>query len=153
MRKADHAPFLMAMQRLSVTFNIALSELRLETYWDALQDLPMDALDWACRHVVKYAEKFPTPSLLREYVSQYRQDQAHRAADAAAQRLPQWSSTPDEVGVQAIRHILQALGEHMAMTHPAYQQPSTQDPEARKAEIREQVRLILAQERQPGEEG
>lgn len=133
------------MQRLSMAFNTELSELRLATYWDALHDLPVEAVAWACQHAVKHLEKFPPPVFLRQYVGQYREEKLRRAEEEAEKLLPQWSSTPDEVGVAAIRDVLRMLGDGMAMpTHPAYAAPSEESPEERKARLLEQALKIEA---------
>jgi hypothetical protein len=137
--------------RLSTAFRTELSDLRLETYWDALEDLPMEGLRWACLHAVKYAEKFPTPLVLREYSGYYREQQLQHAARQAEKYLPQWSSTPDTVGIQAIRDILHLLGDQQVEArHPAYRQPCLDDPEQRRAKLLAQAWQVISESEMKG---
>lgn len=138
------------MKMLSTALSIELTSDRLAAYWDALCDLPIAAVTCACQHAARHwkptleeRKPFPVPAILREYAEQYRTEQLQQAAADAKALLPQWSSTPDEVGLAAIRKVLDMLGDHMTMTHPVYQAPSLDDPEKRRAELLEQARLIL----------
>ena len=133
------------MQILSTTFRIELSELRLETYMGALIDLPIEAVEWACAQAVKHEPHFPVPLTLRQYARQYREVKLQRAEQHAAKLLPQWSATPDDVGLQAIREVLAMLGDDMSLKHEVYSGPSTEDPEARKALLWAQARQVLAE--------
>src|SRR5262249_55695550 len=130
---------------------------RIATYWDALCDLSLESVSAACQHAVRYwrptpQERFPVPLTLREYAKAYREHRLQEAAREAERLLPVWSSTPDEVGVAAIRNILHLLGDHMEMTHPVYQQPLTDDPAKRRAALLEQARLVIEQEQRKAKE-
>lgn len=133
------------MLALSTTFRIELTELRMRTYWDALNDLSLAALTWAAKETVKQEPHFPVPLTVREYAKQYREAQVQRAAQEARALLPTWSSTPDAEGLAAIRKILTMLGDSVEMIHPVYQAPSTDDPDKRRAELIEQARFIMRQ--------
>lgn len=146
MEKTDAQAFAILMETLSTTFSIELTELRFQTYWGALKDLPLEAVQWACQAIVQQEPHFPVPLTVREYAKQYREAQVQRAAQEARALLPTWSTLPDEEGVKAIRKILVMLGDSMAMTHPVYQQPSTDDPDKRRAELLEQARLVMRHE-------
>jgi len=117
--------------------------MRFETYWRALRDLPVDAVQWGCAEAIKEEPHFPVPLTLRQYAKQYRDDRLQQAAHAAAKLLPQWTTTPDEVGLAAIRDVLSMLGDSMEMKHPVYQEPSMDDPEKRRAELLAQAQQII----------
>lgn len=145
------------MKTLSTALSIELTTDRLAVYWDALCDLPIEWVTWACQYATRHWHptpqewRFPIPATLRDYARHYREEQMRQTAAAARAMLPQWSSTPDEEGLAAIRNILTKLGDNMEMTHPVYQAPSTDDPDKRRAELLEQARLILRQSETSGE--
>ena len=139
-----------AMDRLSMALSTALSEDLAAVFWDALCDLPIEAVEYACQYAARHWEpreyetlRFPRPSTLREYARYYRQLQIQQAVEEAKSLLPQWTETPDHVGLDAIRKVLKALGDEMELKHPVYQHPSLDDPEKRRAELLEQARWIL----------
>lgn len=140
------------MDRLSTALSIDLTKERAAVYWDALCDLPLDAVVSACQFASRHwkptpeeRKPFPVPATLREYAQQYQRERVQQAAEEARKLLPQWGSTDDEVGLAAIRKVLDTLGEDMRMLHPVYQSPSLDNPEKRREELREQVRLIQQQ--------
>lgn len=139
------------MKRLSTALSTELSEDRLAVYWDALCDLSIDGVTFACQHAARYwrpsqeERRFPFPATLRDYTKLYREQQVFQAAEQARQLLPTWSESPDEAGMQAIRKVLDMLGDGMDMKHPVYQEPSTDDPEKRRAELMAQARQITTQ--------
>jgi hypothetical protein len=150
------------MTRLSTALSIESTDERVAVYWDALCDLPLAAVVFACQHATRYwrptpeeRKPFPLPATLRDYAGQYRQEQRQQEAAQARQHLPQWSSTPDAIGVQAIRTILQLLDKQTDMDRvvpraeasgdPLHYEP-TVDPDEAKARLREQFRLLRDQE-------
>ena len=139
------------MSRLLTALSITLTAERVAVYWDALCDLPLTSIAAACQHAARHwqpsAEErtFPRPATLRQYAREYKLGQLEQAAQQARAHLPQWSTTPDEQGVKALRDILTMLGDGMEMKHPVYQEPSTDDPEKRRAELIEQARQIVTQ--------
>lgn len=65
MTAADRPRFFQVMQVLAETFGEALSQLRLEAYWRALADLPIDGLEAACEQHTRTSRFFPKPAELR----------------------------------------------------------------------------------------
>ena len=152
MQDSDKTPFGMLMKTLSTTFNIELTEMRLHTYWGALRDFPLDAVQWATVQAIKEEPHFPVPLTLRQYARQYRESKLQQAEQHARKQLTQWSETPDEEGVKAIRKVLQMLGDHMEMTHQVYQEPSTDDPDKRRAELLAQAWHLMDNTPNPKED-
>lgn len=50
---------------LSDTFSEEVSELRVETYFEALSDMPIDKVQLAVKRAIKELDFFPKPSELR----------------------------------------------------------------------------------------
>src|ERR1041385_2629171 len=128
----DRPAFLLAMKRLSTVSTLDLTGERVATCGDALCALPIESVLGASQHAARYwrptpHERFPAPLTVREYAAAYREQRKQHAAREAEKRLPQWSTTPDGVGLTAIRDILRSLGEDMTMRHPVYQHPSLDD--------------------------
>lgn len=153
----DRPTFWTAMEKLSTVLSIDLTTERCAAYFDALCDLRLEDVLYACQHAARYWRstaqewRFPVPLTLREYAAlardqrlQQQQAQARAEAQQAERTMvAQWSETPDEVGLAAIRGILRTLGDGMEMVHPAYQEPSQEDPEQRKELLRQQVRSMI----------
>lgn len=59
--------------------------------------------------------------------------------------MPAAEHDPEDEGRAAIQDILRLLGDGMTLKHPAYQAPSLDDPDKRRAELLEQARQILTQ--------
>jgi len=133
------------MLTLSITFNIELTDLRLETYWNALKRYSIDAIEWACQQAINEEPHFPVPLTLRAYAKTYLGEQRERVKAQDARQVAQWSATPDEEGVAAIRNIRRMLGDAMQMPqpHPAYATPSTVDPAVRRAELLRQAQQVM----------
>lgn len=68
MTDVDRVVFAEAMMILGETFNEPVSEVRIESYFSALSDLPMPALGLAVRSAVRTLKWFPKPVELREMV-------------------------------------------------------------------------------------
>lgn len=156
------------MQRLSTALSTELTDLLLETYWDALVRMPIEAVEWACHNAVAqfiptYREPFPVPARLREFAQMWQEEKASQQTMQERRQLAQWSQTTDEVGRAAIQHILHMLGESMDVDkrHPVYRQPLPDKPESieeRKMVLFRQVAQILttpdaeSSVREPGED-
>jgi len=128
-----------------------LSDEQPAVFWDALCDLPIEAVEFACQHAARHWEprefehlRFPRPATLREYARHYRQLQSQQAVEDARALLPQWTETPDHVGLEAIHKVLQVLGDEMEMTpkHPVYARPSDEDQNARRAKLWDELCTI-----------
>lgn len=61
----DRARFAAVLTALAETFNEPLSTARLEGYWLALADLPLDAVEAAVQRALREAKFFPKPAELR----------------------------------------------------------------------------------------
>jgi hypothetical protein len=121
------------MDRLSTALNIEPTSKRGAVYWDALCDLAIEPVVFACQHAARYwrptAEErlFPVPLTLREYAKLYYEErrrlaaqQAQKAGSSGGGWLPQWSTTPDQEGLMAIREVLEMLEKKAAMAGPAW---------------------------------
>lgn len=83
----DSAAFRTAMGRVCVVFGKEADEIRLGVYWDALRDLPIEAVIAALRVAEREAKWFPVPAVIREYAGATRQDAAVTAWEALGQAI------------------------------------------------------------------
>lgn len=79
MRDQDRPTFARALYALGETFNEPVSEIRAEAYFDALSDLPVEAVLAAARQAIRTARFFPRPVELREAVDGQVEDRAEAA--------------------------------------------------------------------------
>lgn len=75
----DRATFLRAITVLVTTMNEPMSEARLEGYWLALQDLPIDTVEHGLAHALRSARFFPKPAEIREALLGTVEDRARNA--------------------------------------------------------------------------
>jgi hypothetical protein len=121
------------MDRLSTALSIEPTSKRTAVYWDALCDLAIEPVIYACQHAARYwrptseERLFPVPLTLREYAKLYYEEQRRLATQQAQAAgaggeglLPQWSTTPDHEGLMAIREVLEMLEKKAAMAGPAW---------------------------------
>jgi hypothetical protein len=80
MDEAHNKEFTIAMQTLAVAFEKEATEDLYEVYWQALKDLPLDAVLYAAREALKTSEWMPKPASLRRLAGEVGPD--HRAAIA-----------------------------------------------------------------------
>src|SRR5262245_13750199 len=66
MKPADRKAFLVELTVLAEVFHEALSDVRLEGYWKALDDLSINEIRSASRHAARTCKFFPKPAELRE---------------------------------------------------------------------------------------
>ena len=69
--------FARAMNVLSAAFDKEIDEATLESYWMALEDMPIEDIERACKHAIQNLEFFPRPAHLRR--SQAPMDPTSRA--------------------------------------------------------------------------
>jgi hypothetical protein len=138
------------MTRLSMALTTELTAEHVAVFWDALCDLPITSVTFACQHAARHWRpteqeryRFPLPVTLREYAQQYRERTRQAQQREDQRQLPQRTATTDEEGIRALRQILHKLGDHMEMTHPVYQAPSVENPDKRREELLEQVWKVM----------
>lgn len=117
------------MEQLSTALNITPTAERAAAYWDALCDLRLEDVLFACKHAARHwrpkkrERVFPLPARLRAYALENRdarvqltrtQTHARPRADERHQ-LPERTETVDELGLQAIHTILAMLEKNMDM--------------------------------------
>jgi len=66
MRKEDRDRFIRVLAGLCVAFNRENSEILLDVYWEALDDLSIEALERAAREAVRESKFMPPPAELRD---------------------------------------------------------------------------------------
>jgi hypothetical protein len=109
MTEHDRTAFGRMLFALGDTFNEPVSELRVEAYFDALRDLPADAVLAAGRRAIAESEFFPRPFKLREFTEGSGDDRAELAWNAVRTLVrrfgyynqPQDSDWPDEATQRA----------------------------------------------------
>jgi hypothetical protein len=150
----DRDRFGTEMNRLLMSQSIGFTTERVAVYWDALSDLPLESVAYACKYAARHwrptpeEHMLPRPATLREYARAYLAQQTQHIEASAQKQLPERTATIDEVGKREIRKILEMLGEHMEMKHPVYQQPSNDDPAQRRAMLLAQARRVQQEESQ-----
>ena len=82
MTDSDKPAFARVLYALGETFNEPVSEIRAEAYFDALCDLPVEAVLTAARAAIRHAKFFPRPVELREAVEGNVEDRAEVAWNA-----------------------------------------------------------------------
>jgi hypothetical protein len=138
------------MTRLSTALNTTeLTTERLAVYWDALCDLRIDGVVYACGHLARhwepeYKERFPVPGTIRRYVQSYREEQQQLASAHVRALLPA-AAVPDEEALANIRDIITMLDEKMDMRY-AQRASAAARLEERKTELLTQAQQILADE-------
>lgn len=76
MTENDRTAFAKLLYVLGETFDTPVSDIRAETYFDALHDLPLAALQASARVYVRTAKFFPKPVELRQLIESSLDDQA-----------------------------------------------------------------------------
>lgn len=71
MEPTDVKTFGMNLDQLGAIFNVELSLQKKHGYWIALEDLPLEAVQYACKHVLKTESFMPVPALLRTYAKEW----------------------------------------------------------------------------------
>lgn len=66
MTDTDHPRFVALLAILAETFGETVTPPRLEGYWLALRDLPLEAVEWAVKLALIRSRFFPRPAELRE---------------------------------------------------------------------------------------
>jgi multidrug efflux pump subunit AcrA (membrane-fusion protein) len=66
MTETDHERFVELLTLLATTFDAPMGSTRLEGYWRALEDMPLDALELAVDQALRTLRFFPKPAELRE---------------------------------------------------------------------------------------
>ena len=79
MTEADRPVFVRCLLWLGETFNEPVGDLRMEAYWQALGDLPLDTVRATCRQALKACKFFPKPVELRQLADGSVEDQAELA--------------------------------------------------------------------------
>jgi hypothetical protein len=157
MEKPDVKLFVEAMTMLSSTFNIELTEMRFQTYWNALQGYSIAAVTWACMEAAKDATNFPFPVTLRGLAHDYRDRRERPRATPGVPQVPARTAMTDAEALLAIRTIMDLLDKKMDMASiinpstrmldddPLHYEP-TVDPAVAKAKLRAQFQQLLAEE-------
>jgi len=65
MNPGDKARFANAIEKMALVFDAAFSELRLEAYWEALDDLPIEAVEDGIRSATRNCAFLPVPINIR----------------------------------------------------------------------------------------
>jgi hypothetical protein len=141
------------MTRLSTALNtVELTTERLAVYWDALCDLRIDGVVYACEHLARhfvpdYKERFPVPATIREQAYIYRKEQQElaQAQELQARAFLPVAVAPDAEALATIRDIITMLDEKMDMQN-AKKASAAAQREERKAELLAQAQEILAEE-------
>lgn len=117
MTAADRPRFVEALQVFGEAYNRAVSGLLIETYWDALGDMPLEALQVAVRQIVRSDEFFPTASRWRAVVVELVRQQAEsaRQAQAVVHMLEQDVGTWEEKRAK-VKTIIAGLAAKMGWT-------------------------------------
>jgi hypothetical protein len=161
MNAQDQSSFVNALEPLAIIFKTELTELRLMIFWEDLIDLPIDAVEYACRMHRRDELKFPVPAELRTLAKAYQHEKRLRMKAQEATERDAWFAKraaiidPEGSGREGLPKLLAQMGAGMAMgqatptseaRHPAYQAPEA-NPDARRAELKRQLQQLAGDER------
>lgn len=79
MIEQDRAHFFGMLTVMAETFRETLSTPRVEIYWRALSDIPIEDITRACEDWLRHGQRFPVPAQLREAVTGTAEDRAASA--------------------------------------------------------------------------
>lgn len=88
--------FKQAMERLSAVFGKTLTDDLLQTYWQAMRDLPLSTIEAGAQRAARYGKFFPKPVELRPKEQQEvvltgeTADEVHRRIEAACRKMDEW---------------------------------------------------------------
>jgi hypothetical protein len=71
MEPTDAKTFGMHLDQLGSVFNVELPLQKKHGYWVALEDLPLEAVQYACVEVLKTEGFMPAPSVLRSHAREW----------------------------------------------------------------------------------
>ena len=88
---------------LGEVFDVALTPVKIAAYAEALQDLPIDALEPAAKYIIRTDGWFPKPARWREVTLEIlrKQREAERMDRLQGHALPQDAGTPEELAAKA----------------------------------------------------
>lgn len=106
MTKGDFKRFAVVMGTFSMAFGLEISREKIGVFLSALEDLSIEALEFAGEQIIRQEAYFPPPAKVREYANQYRQplvQDLHRTA------IPEGFKT-DEVALARLAELKAMLG-------------------------------------------
>lgn len=106
MTDADRPQFAAMMAVLSQAFGMEVQKQKMQTFWNALVDLKLEALQYAVQESVKFELRFPVPAKLREYAGCYRPPVAY--VDLSRTAIPEDCTSPEEA-LERIKDIFRQL--------------------------------------------
>lgn len=109
MNNPDREEFAKALYLVGETFNEPVSDLRVEAYFNALVDLPLEMVTVGCAMATRSLRFFPKPVELRELIEGDREEAATRAWGAVLGEVRRvgYIGVPnlDDRALQAVREL------------------------------------------------
>lgn len=104
MEPTDAKTFGMSLDQLGAIFNVELTLPKKHGYWIALEDLPLEAVQYACKQALKTESFMPVPALLRTYAKEW----ARLARDEQRAQSP-LALREDLVSQEEVRRLLASV--------------------------------------------
>ncbi len=117
MTDADFAPFVTSLGVAAEIFDVALSELRMRAYFEALRDLPLEQVLLALKQSMRDAEWLPKPAEIRQRITGSTDDAAAlawAAVQQAIRKVGRYSSPRQSLGEAAYAAMQAAFGDWQA---------------------------------------
>lgn len=113
MKNEDKAKFGLLIGGMAEGFGISVSAGRIKIYHRVLQDIPIDAIDYACEYALRNDMGFPPPARLREYAGLYRSPAAQHNNRPA---IADYADLPVEIQRENLQKLIELLqGSRMGL--------------------------------------
>ena len=100
-----------ALTRLAVVLGAPMTPLRIAGYTEALADVPLQSLLWACREAERTCEFMPRPCKLRELAG--RAPRLKITQSYNSRQVAEFTATQVEDAKQCLADLVAGLGDSM----------------------------------------
>ena len=100
-----------AITRLGVVLDSPLTPLRIAGYCEALADVPLQSLLWACREAERVCEFMPKPVRLRELAARAPRLRVQQPYNS--RQIGEFTAQQCEVAKQRLADLVAGLGQEM----------------------------------------
>jgi len=107
--EADSKRFAVAINLLEVTFNSDFDKGRIRAYFSSLEDLQIDAIEYAVKECAKREKRTPPPAVIREYAAMSGHQQQQKFTPKALNLFNESPATP--FGRASLKLINDLFGE------------------------------------------
>jgi hypothetical protein len=113
MTSDDKKRFAVVMGVFSQAFGVEVSNSRIRIYFEAFNDLSIEAVEDACQRIIKTEMAFPCPAMVRSYANSFRKPAVQNLETPA---IPEGFVTPD-VARERIQQIYAMLESKFSTSH------------------------------------